>query len=324
MTTNTASKLVCYEGKYRLGGLWFHDQFPLPWAMEHYARVHDESFEEDVENQEVPGPYGCLNCAEYGTYNGVVIGYCSNCAILHYGGKRGCGFQGDGIEYHASHAISAFDTYLSGFDITAIRAPPTGPAEIILPLSAQCQVLREAAAQPGWCVQWRRDRWTHSPREVRSSVIYFHEGDGEWLTLQENDNPSTPCFQWRCGDWELVYEPEVQSAILEYKDGQWQPFQTSSERIDYHKLPRHIPDQEHDENEEEDENENPNRRDGHEFSAWIQRQHSNILRASNEVGSNADIENLDDENVNENDEYQNSYINNNIIDCHYEGGYNDM
>jgi hypothetical protein len=193
-------------------------------------------------------------------------------------------------------------------------------------------------------VQWRRGQWTHSPRKVQSAVIYFHEGDGEWRALQENERPSNPCWEWRCGSWGIVYEPEVRSAILEYKDRQWQPFKTSSERIDYSKLPPHIvrpeenleQEQEQDHDDEEEENieqeqdldqenvENLDRIDGDQFSAWVQRQHLNILRASNEVGLTAVIENLDDEDVNENDEYQNSYINNNIIHCHYEGGYNDM
>jgi len=289
--------------------------------MQHYAQVHDESFEEDVENQDVRGPYGCLNCAHYGTYNGVFIGYCSNCAILHYGGKRGCGFQGDGIERHASHAISAFDTYLSGVDITTIQAPPIGQSEIILPLSAQCQVLRDAAAHPGWCVQWRHGQWMHAPNNVQSAVIYFHEDDGEWRALQENEHPSNPCWEWRCGSWGIVYEPEVRSAILQYKDGQWQPFETSSQRIDYHKLPPHIvrPEDLEQENQDEEQEQEDEAQFSSGFSHWIQRQHSNILRQ----GSQYLQENTEIENPDEDDDCD--YINNNnIIDCHYEGGYNDM
>ena len=71
--------------------------FPLDWAVNHIwfnGQKH------------LCGPsieyYGCKNCSDYGSVNGVFISYCSNCADTYeYGGySRGCGvlFQDDSID----------------------------------------------------------------------------------------------------------------------------------------------------------------------------------------------------------------------------------
>jgi len=72
--------------------------------------------EEWVENHlDGTGPKECENCAEYGSWNGVFIGYCCNCAIHDYCGTRGKGFiyPGHELENECNKEFpSVFDTYL--------------------------------------------------------------------------------------------------------------------------------------------------------------------------------------------------------------------
>jgi len=58
--------------------------FPLEWAETHLP---------------LTGPKECGNCRFFGSWNGVFIGYCINCAIYQYKGQRGSGFIGNGVEY---------------------------------------------------------------------------------------------------------------------------------------------------------------------------------------------------------------------------------
>uniref|UniRef100_A0A6C0K4B1 Uncharacterized protein n=1 Tax=viral metagenome TaxID=1070528 RepID=A0A6C0K4B1_9ZZZZ len=74
--------------------------FPEEWVLDHFPDT---------------GPRECENCAYYGSWNGVFLGYCANCAINAYNGERGHGFIDIGREYDTScdmDAISVFDTYL--------------------------------------------------------------------------------------------------------------------------------------------------------------------------------------------------------------------
>jgi len=97
-----------HDGKYLYQGVWYHQQFPVSWAMYHHFDT---------------GPHDCQNCACYGSVEGVFVGYCANCALHFYEGGRGRGFMGDGVELDTDIARSypsAFDTYLVGVDVTAI------------------------------------------------------------------------------------------------------------------------------------------------------------------------------------------------------------
>ena len=78
--------------------------FPLEWATAHECGT---------------GPMECVNCAYYGSLNGVFVGYCVNCAQNVYKGSRGLGFLGDGHEdcegnpqETCGFGESAFKTYL--------------------------------------------------------------------------------------------------------------------------------------------------------------------------------------------------------------------
>jgi hypothetical protein len=96
-----------HDDIYLYQGAWYHKNFPVLWAMTH---------EPDS------GPSHCANCADFGCVNNVFIGYCANCAEYYYDGERGKGFIDNGIEFDEYEtAVSAFDTYLSGVDISQIK-----------------------------------------------------------------------------------------------------------------------------------------------------------------------------------------------------------
>ena len=79
--------------------------FPEDWATDHFPET---------------GPKECSNCAHFGMWNGVFIGYCANCATLVYQGSRGVGFIDIGEEQCKTiddierGVPSAFETYLKG------------------------------------------------------------------------------------------------------------------------------------------------------------------------------------------------------------------
>ena len=82
--------------------------FPKEWAQTHLPDT---------------GPNECNNCATFGCWNGVFVGYCANCALYVYEGRRGRGFIDLGKEYAEEDALeypSAFDTYLVDIDLVDV------------------------------------------------------------------------------------------------------------------------------------------------------------------------------------------------------------
>jgi hypothetical protein len=74
--------------------------FPTFWAENHLPGT---------------GPKHCVNCAIYGSWNGVFIGYCANCAHYEYNGERGRGLIDIGEENNdivVANFPSIFDIYL--------------------------------------------------------------------------------------------------------------------------------------------------------------------------------------------------------------------
>jgi hypothetical protein len=84
--------------------------FPEEWVLDHSPGT---------------GPKDCGNCSYYGSWNGVFLGYCANCAQYVYNGVRGRGFIDIGKEFPSEEQIladsvtdfvldgpSVFDTYL--------------------------------------------------------------------------------------------------------------------------------------------------------------------------------------------------------------------
>jgi hypothetical protein len=109
-----------YGERYLYDYQWYHEKFPEEWAVCH---------------KEGTGPGQCTNCADYGSINGVFIGYCANCAMYDYEGTRGRGFIDVGVENSDSLVLeysSAFDTYLKDVDIHAIE-----PIEPIEPIESE-------------------------------------------------------------------------------------------------------------------------------------------------------------------------------------------
>jgi hypothetical protein len=80
-----------------------------------YCGTFPENWVEDC--LEGTGPKECGNCAYYGSWNGVFLGYCANCAQFMYNGERGRGFIDIGKECDYNPEVcgpSVFDTYLKG------------------------------------------------------------------------------------------------------------------------------------------------------------------------------------------------------------------
>jgi len=112
---------IVYEGEpemktpryYSYRGKLYAPTFPEEWAKTHLRHT---------------GPNNCANCAKYGYWKGVFIGYCANCAI-YYNGYRGRGFiyYGKEVTYDyitgqllpcdTNTTKSVFDTYLKGVEL---------------------------------------------------------------------------------------------------------------------------------------------------------------------------------------------------------------
>lgn len=60
---------ICYS----YYGIYYASSFPKEWALSHLPET---------------GPHECLNCLYYGTYKGIFIDYCLNCAKNEYEGAR--------------------------------------------------------------------------------------------------------------------------------------------------------------------------------------------------------------------------------------------
>ena len=93
------------NNSYMLDECHYDVNFPL-----HYALSHLEG----------TGPKKCGNCYAYGSWRGVFIGYCVNCASYYYDYTRGNGFLGNGIEKSSPQGVSVFDTYLKGVSLACI------------------------------------------------------------------------------------------------------------------------------------------------------------------------------------------------------------
>jgi len=70
---------------YNFNGVNYDIHFPIDWVFQYPINVM------------IFGPETCYSCFTNGYYNGVFVGYCSDCArIVNY--KRGNGMIGNGIE----------------------------------------------------------------------------------------------------------------------------------------------------------------------------------------------------------------------------------
>ena len=95
---------------YTYKGINYDIAFPIFWVI----NEHPET-----------GPHHCDNCKYYGTFRGVFLMYCKNCADYKYDNKVGYGAIEPGIEYIEGNDIekSAWNTYLKNRELQYIGLP---------------------------------------------------------------------------------------------------------------------------------------------------------------------------------------------------------
>ena len=104
------NEIVNHGDYYSYRGQLYINQFPQMWATSHVAET---------------GPEECENCAFYGSWNGVFIGYCMNCAKYIYEFQRGHGFIDHGEEVELDiPQLRAMETYLNGVNLDEIETAP--------------------------------------------------------------------------------------------------------------------------------------------------------------------------------------------------------
>ena len=112
------NKLIYTHGNnfYVFKGIAYDRHFPIEWAMN----------PRELDNDFTCGPTDCLNCLHYGSYNGVFIGYCANCAEV-YDYQRGNGFIDSGEEFKHEGFYdenSVWNTYLKYVSLNEIGFLP--------------------------------------------------------------------------------------------------------------------------------------------------------------------------------------------------------
>lgn len=95
----------------------YHYRNGKPVYYSYDEELYCGTFPEDWAKNHLPGtgPKECLNCAFYGSWNGVFLGYCANCSDYEYNGERGRGLLSMGEEDNSisvAYYPSIFETYL--------------------------------------------------------------------------------------------------------------------------------------------------------------------------------------------------------------------
>ena len=91
---------------YQYDGELYANHFPHEWAQNHMDGT---------------GPKSCNNCRYFGSWNGVFVGYCANCAHYDYEFSRGHGFIAPGRELRENiPQARAMETYLCEVDFNTI------------------------------------------------------------------------------------------------------------------------------------------------------------------------------------------------------------
>jgi hypothetical protein len=109
MTSSCFTELLEQESIYLCDDEYYTIHFPKEWAVSHKMGS---------------GPKECSNCADFGSWNGVFIGYCMNCADYMYNYERGSGFYTYGIETSVGDpCLYAMNTYLKNVDFRSVGVP---------------------------------------------------------------------------------------------------------------------------------------------------------------------------------------------------------
>lgn len=112
MSCNSLDFVIGYNHEgfasyYQYDDKLYSIHFPKKWTKEHADGT---------------GPKMCENCDYHGSWNGVFIGYCMNCARCVYEGSRGRGME-DGVEDNSEEVQqyqSVHDTYLKNVNFDYI------------------------------------------------------------------------------------------------------------------------------------------------------------------------------------------------------------
>jgi hypothetical protein len=103
MSECKTDEIINHGNYYSYRGQLYIKQFPKMWATSHVPET---------------GPEECNNCSYHGSWNGIFIGYCVNCAEYIYEFQRGHGFIDHGEEQDLDiPQLGAMDTYLKGVDL---------------------------------------------------------------------------------------------------------------------------------------------------------------------------------------------------------------
>jgi len=94
---NTPKSVTIYRGSYgdyyEMCGIHYDANFPTDWANEHHKKETEY------------GPIKCLNCFYFGHYQGVFVGYCSNCAQHLFNYERGYGLTDEFCSERDSNTV---------------------------------------------------------------------------------------------------------------------------------------------------------------------------------------------------------------------------
>lgn len=118
----------------------YDNHFPLEWATHHMPGT---------------GPKDCGNCAAHGSWRGVFIGYCLNCAEYVYGFQRGLGFYGNVETSFHYDCPSAMNTYLKSVDFNVVGDIEMYPGHLVDPhgqplVSAHVKAMLDTILQERW------------------------------------------------------------------------------------------------------------------------------------------------------------------------------
>lgn len=92
---------------YVIKNVAYPSQFPVQWAL---TPVIDTTLWADDQVHTTicgPGtsPNHCVDCNRYGSYRGIFLGYCANCAYYNYNFERGFGYIANGVEMEIHPAL---------------------------------------------------------------------------------------------------------------------------------------------------------------------------------------------------------------------------
>jgi hypothetical protein len=111
--------------QFNLKDFVYHYRDGKPMYYSYNEELYCGTFPEEWAENHLPntGPKDCINCAYYGSWNGVFLGYCVNCAEYAYNGTRGRGIIDLGKENDTVSVLdcpSIFETYMKDVSLSDV------------------------------------------------------------------------------------------------------------------------------------------------------------------------------------------------------------